>query len=184
MDGSVNASELATLSLIGRGGVGVGAGGYGYGGYGGGGHGREFANDGSNAVRINANRELNAQGQDCLSQQISDNADRNRDIQQFSAQTSAFASLTDKINDQTAFFSQEVNMLAREQNANAREAAKCCCDAQLLAVQNQAKTDAGLAQVLANQACDTRVADAVANAAQNAKLDILLADQHHHHGRG
>ena len=74
------------------------------------------------------------------------------------------------------------NTLFREMSANAREAAKCCCDAQLLAVQNQAKTDATLAQVLANQACDTRVADAVASAAQNSKLDILLAERSRGHG--
>lgn len=156
------------------------AGGYGYGS---GGYGREFANDGSNAVRINSNRELNSQGQDFLSQQISDNADRNRDIVLQSTLFQNNNSTSDKINDQTRFFASEVNMLAREQAANAREAAKCCCEAKVLAVQNQAKTDAGLAQILANQACDVRVADAVANTAQNAKLDALLADQHHH-GRG
>ncbi len=186
MDGSVNASELATLSLIGRGGVGVGAGGYGYGGggYGGGGHGREFANDGSNAVRINSNRHLSAVSHDAISQQISDNADRNRDIIGQAALQAGFINLNDKINDQTRFFSTEISAITREQAANAREAAKCCCAAQLLAVQNQAKTDAGLATILANQACDTRVSDAVANAAQNAKLDALLADNGGHHGRG
>ena len=148
--------------------------GYGYGGHGGS-YGREFANDGSNAVRINANRELNAQGQDFISQQISDNADRSSDLSLRSTLASITANTTDKINDQTRFFATEVNQLGREQAANAREAAKCCCEAKLLAVQNQAKTDAGLAQVLANQSADVRVSDAVANAAQNAKLDLLLA---------
>lgn len=165
-NGSLNSSEIATLSLLqsrGFGGVG------GYGGYG-----HEFASDSSNAVRINANRELNSQGQDCLSQQISDNADRNRDITANIQLNTSFDRVADKINDQTRFFSGEVNMLSREQATNAREAAKCCCEAKLLAVENQAKTDAGIAQILANQACDTRVADAVANAQQNAKLDAIL----------
>ncbi len=156
--------------------------GYGYGGYGG--HGREFANDGSNAVRINANRQLNSQGQDFLSQQISDNADRNSDLSLRSTLATMATSTSDKINDQTRFFAAEVNQLGREQAANAREAAKCCCDAKVLAVQNQAKTDAGLAQVLANQACDVRVSDAVANAAQNAKLDLLLAERGGNGGHG
>lgn len=152
-------------------------------GYGGGHGGREFANDGSNAVRINANRELSGLSHDSLSQQVSDNADRNRDIAVTQQADAHFTSLTDKINDQTRFFTSEINLITREQAANARESAKCCCEAKVLAVQNQAKTDAGLAQILANQACDVRVADAVANTAQNAKLDLLLSERGGH-GRG
>lgn len=154
-----------------------------YGGYGHGG--REFANDGSNAVRINANRHLASSQHDFISQQVSDNADRNRDTLRTLEVSNSFERINDKITDQTAFFASEVNMLAREQAANAREAAKCCCEAKVLAVQNQAKTDAGLAQILANQACDVRVADAVANTAQNAKLDLLLSERGGHgHGHG
>lgn len=169
----VSNNDVATLALAGRG---IG-GGYGYGG---GGHGREYANDGSNAVRINSNQTLAALSHDSLSQQISDNADRNRDIAVTQQNDAHFTALTEKINDQTRFFSGEVNALAREQVANARETAKCCCEAQLLAVQNQAKTDAGLATLLANQECTKQVADAVANAQQNAKLDNLLAAQGNH----
>ena len=173
---SINPSEVATLSLL-------GGGGYGYGG-GRGGYGREFANDGSNAVRIEAHGRSNDKGQDYLSQKIDDNADRNRDISGAIQANVSFERITDKLNDITRFFTAEQNAISREMSANAREAAKCCCAAQLLAVQNQAKTDAGLATILANQACDTRVSDAVANAAQNAKLDALLADNGGHHGRG
>ena len=122
------------------------------GGYGGGGYGREFANDGSNAVRINANQKLSLQGHDFISQQISDNADRNRDTLTTLQTNTSFDRVNDKISDQTNFFSQEINGLEREQSQNAREAAKCCCEAKVLAVQNQAKTDAGLASILANQA--------------------------------
>jgi hypothetical protein len=153
-----------------------------YGGGYGGGYGREFANDGSNAVRIEAHGRSNDKGQDYLSQQISDNADRNRDSASIASSTASFNRMSDKINDQSRFFTSEINLITREQAANAREAAKCCCEAQILAVQNQAKTDAGLASILANQACDVRVADAVANTAQNAKLDALLAERGH--GRG
>lgn len=172
MDGSVNPSEVATLSLLGGGG---GGGLFNRG---------QFADDGSNAVRINSNRHLSSASHDAISQQISDNADRNRDLQQFGQRSAIADSLTDKINDQTRFFAGEVNMLSREQQAIAREAAKCCCEAKLLAVENQAKTDAKLAEILANQACDSKVAAAVANATQNAKLDILLAERGGHHGRG
>lgn len=160
----------------------------------GGGYGREFANDGSNAVRINRNEKMTTQGHDFLSQQISDNADRNRDTLQTLQTNSQFDRVNDKVSDQTDFFNNSIARVAdatavghaeiiREMNANAREAAKCCCEAKLLAVQNQAKTDAGLAEILANQSADTRVADAVANAAQNAKLDLLLSERGGHgHG--
>ena len=182
MDGSVNPSELATLSLLGRGGIGVGNGnGYGYGG-----GGREFANDGSNAVRINAAERSSGASHDALSQQISDNADRNRDLASSQSQNARDIAARDFLQGIGVAISQQVargednqnqnfNTLSREAAANAREAAKCCCEAQVLALQNQAKTDAGLATIIANQACDVRVADAIANAAQNAKLDALLA---------
>lgn len=153
-----------------------------FGGYGVGGH--EFANDGSNAVRINSGQKLNLQGHDFLSQKIDDNADRNRDTLRTLQTNTSFDRVNDKISDQTDFFSQAINGVMREQTQNAREAAKCCCEAQLLAIQNQAKTDAGLAQVLANQSCDSRVADAVANATQNAKLDALLAERSRGQGNG
>ncbi len=200
MDGSVNPSELATLSLLGRGGIGVGNGnGYGYGG-----GGREWANDGSNAVRIKSserlsaqahvnNRDASAASHDAISQQISDNADRNRDLASSQAQNARDIAGRDFLQGIGVAISQQVargednqnanfNAITREAAANAREAAKCCCEAQLLAVQNQAKTDLGLATIIANQACDTRVSDAVANAAQNAKLDTLLSERRGHHG--
>jgi hypothetical protein len=161
-------------------------GGYGYGnGYHGG---REFANDGSNAVRINRNEKVAAQAHDFLSKQISDNADRNRDLAQLQNdnakeisnrdfQTQIGFNLANQVargeDNQNANF----NMLAREAAANAREAAKCCCEAKLLAVQNQAKTDASLATILANQECASKVSDAVASATQNAKLDLLLSER-------
>lgn len=173
---SINPSEVATLSLLGGGGYGYGNGRYG--------SDRSFASDSSNAVRIESHDRLNSQGQDFLSQQISDNADRNRDAANTAANTANFNRLNDKIADQSARFSTDLVAIAREQEAIAREAAKCCCEAKLLAVENQGKTDAGMAQILANQAADVRVNDAVANARQNAKLDTLLADAGRGHGHG
>ena len=126
----------------------------GYGAFGMGGHGgafgREFANDGSNAVRINSTEKLTAQGHDFLSQQISDNADRNRDLASTQAQSARDIAQRDFSQSIAVGLSQQIargednqnsnfNMLSREAAANAREAAKCCCEAQLLAVQNQAR---------------------------------------------
>ena len=182
---SINPSEVATLSLLG------GGGGYGYGGRGY--HGGQFADDASNAVRIKAGNAQSVQSHDAISQQISDNADRNRDITssaqsnaQFISnrdfQTQVGALITGQIARNEDAARSDFNSLSREVAQNAREAAKCCCESKLLAATNQAKTDAGLATLLANQECATKVADAVANANQNAKLDILLAERSRGHG--
>lgn len=183
-------SGLVGDSILSR--AAYGGGGYGYG------QGHQFASDSSNAVRINASEKLSAQAHmfsrdanvsshDAISQQISDNADRNRDITSLNQgnanalanrdfQTQVGTIITSQIDREGNVLRSELDGLKREMSANARAAAECCCEGKLLAAQNQAKTDAGLAVILANQACDTRVSDAVANAHQNAKLDALLAD--------
>lgn len=140
-----------------------------------------FTYDGS-VVNANllSNRDFANIGHNSISRQISDNADRNRDIAETQARDSQFAGIISNNTDQTRFITAELNQLGREMAATARDAAKCCCEAKLLAVENQAKTDAGLAAILANQTCDTRVEAAVANANQNAKLDQLLSEN----GRG
>ncbi len=179
--GSINPSDVATLSLLGRGGIG---GGYSYG--------KQFADDASNAVRIKSSEKLSSQGHDFLSQQISDNADRNRDINALQIRNAADISNRDfqttigfNLSGQIARGEDNqngnFNSLTRELAAISREAAKCCCEQKLLALENQAKTDAKLATVIANQECDSKVAAAVANATQNAKLDILLAEGGGHH---
>ena len=172
MDGSVNSSELATLSLLngGRGGIGVGGGGYGYG---------QFADDTSNAVRINSGEKLATQGHAFIAQKINDSADRQRDITGLLNDSVQFGRVNDRITDAEKANAVAHNELIREMNANARIAAECCCEAKVLALTNHAATQAQLATVLANQNADNRVADAVSNAQQNAKLDVILAS-----GRG
>ena len=152
-----------------------------YGGGGQRGYNGNFTYDGSvTNANLKANREFTNLGHTSLSQQIADNADRNRDIAETQARDSQFTNIISNNTDQTRFITSELNQLGREINENSRAAANCCCEAKVQAAENQAKTDAGLASILANQACDTRVSDAVANAAQNAKLDALLAEN----GRG
>ena len=156
------------------------------------GYGRNFASDASNAVRIKGSEKLAGQAHDFISQQISDNADRNRDITSSAQSNAEFISnrdfqtkvgalITGQIARNEDATRAEFNSINRELAAVAREAAKCCCEAKLLAATNQAKTDAGLAVILSNQDCTSKIADAVANATQNAKLDILLADNGGHH---
>ena len=170
---SINPSEVATLSLLGGGGYGYGGRGYQNG---------QFADDATNAVRIQSSDRASMASHVSLSRQISDNADRNRDISRTQQEDGHFNGVIDKIADQSRFFTAELNAIGRERAADARIAAECCCAAKLLAVTNQAKTDAGLATLLANQECATKVADAVANATQNAKLDILLSERSRGHG--
>ena len=185
MEGIQN-NDVATLALLNGGFNGGGYGGYGNNNRGDRGYGDRifmerdhgnFQNDGSviNA-KMEAHRDTVALSHDHISQQASDNADRNRDIARTQGLDRSFERQSDKITDQTRFFTSELNTLSREQAANARIAADCCCEQKILAIQNQAKTDAGFASVLANQACTTAIADAVANAIQNTKLDQLLAN--------
>ena len=152
--------------------------------YGGGGYGREFANDGSNAVRIESHAAANAAG-------IENLLDQNQFAITNGNITEGHNRITDNINLNSTRSSDMLTSaefrtgdrlrdLEREMVQNAKDAAKCCCEAKLLAVQNQSALLAGQAQILANQACDVRVADAVASATQNAKLDLLLAER----GRG
>lgn len=172
VDNGIQNSDVATLSLLGGG----------YGGYGLGGGGRaNFEFDGSviNA-KVDSNKTANETQHDNILANIASAADRARDAANAALADRHFTSLTDKMNDNAKFTASEFNALTREQTENARVAAKCCCDAQILAVQNQAKTDAGMATIIANQAADVRVADAISNAQQNAKLDAILADN----GRG
>lgn len=159
--------------------------GYGYGGHGGS-YGREFANDGSNAVRIEAHSAANAAGIENLLDQNQFSATNDNIVQGHNRITDNINLTSTRQSDMTTSAEfrtgDRLRDLEREMNANARVAAECCCETKLLAVQNQAKTDAGMAQILANQACDTRVGDAVSNAQQNAKLDAILAERSH--GRG
>lgn len=167
-NGSVNPSEVATLSLLGGGGGGGGLFNRG-----------SFADDGSNAVRINRNSDLNSQSHDFLSQQISDNADRNRDITSDIRLNSSFERMADKTNDQTRFFAQEVNMLAREQTANAREAAKCCCETQKLITSEASATRTLVLEVEARGVRDS-LAAANAKISQLETINALSVG----HGRG
>lgn len=147
-------------------------GGYGYGGGGYANH-ANFSHDGSVInSKLESDRWLTTQGHRSISRQIDQSADRDRDLSKALASSIAFERLSDKLNDQEKSSAANFNALQREMNANARDAAACCC-----------ALKAGQAQIIANQECTAKVSDAVANAAQNAKLDILLADNGKH-GRG
>lgn len=124
-DTSVNANEIATLGLLGRGSFGIG------GGYGGGGHGT-FASPSSNAVRIEGNRDLNEQGHNFISRQIEGNSLDNR-----------FALIFAEMNKNAlaAQLQQAASDLSNQKQHSDTQAMilKCCCE-QKEAVANSTTT--------------------------------------------
>jgi len=173
-NGSINPSEVATLSLLGGGG---GIGGYGYGGRGGFGVGTQMLAADAHANGTASDAKLDSLSDNFHTASVNSKFDRlNENIsdQEFRS-TAAITSLNKDITDsefRTIDRNRDIERLVVQ---GQKEAAECCCEAKLLAVQNHATLLAGQAQILANQASDVRVSDAVANAVQNAKLDALLA---------
>jgi len=171
-NGSINPSEVATLSLLGG-----GYGGYGYGGRGGYAVGNQVLAAEAHANGTASDAKLDSLAGSFHNVNINSKFDRlNENIsdQEFRS-TAAITSLNKDITDsefRTIDRNRDIERLVVQ---GQKEAAECCCEAKVLAVQNQAALLAGQAQILANQASDVRVADAVANAIQNSKLDALLA---------
>ena len=90
-----------------------------------------FAGPGSNAVRIEKVEDTTRDTADCIMGKLGANLDRISDQALEGRRISQFDSL------RNALYLQEVNSnnrfrdIEREMNANAREAAKCCCDLKL-----------------------------------------------------
>ena len=97
--------------------------GYG-GGYGGGrgGYGREFANDGSNAIRIESGERLSSSQHGSISRQVADNADRNRDAADALSSHVNFNRVDDKLNTQSLSIAASFNTIESELAATASEA--------------------------------------------------------------
>jgi len=173
-DSSLNATEIAVGSLLagGRGGVGYG------GAWGGGGeYCNTFANPSANAVRIDRNGQM-----------IEDHADATRMVMEsnfrglsdgFIAQAAAdnvnrictaIQASDNRAADQR--FQSELRTndrllaLQAEINANAREAAKCCCDLKLQMCEDKSELKADILAV------ESRAVERALNAA-NAKITQL-----------
>ena len=179
-------SEFGTQDILTGRGLGLGGfGGYGYG------QGQEMGNS-VLAAEAHANGTATGANIDNLTNATNLNFDSVEEQIRESRNIGQFSELRDngfraelRTSDKIADLAKEVNLNAREMDRcccsieksvaeAAKDAAKCCCEAQVLALQNQAKTDASLATVLANQDCVSKVSDAVSNAVQNSKLDRLL----------
>jgi len=125
----------------------------------GGGYGRQFADDASNAVRINAGARASAAG-------IENLLDQN----QFAATNNNINSCCSRVTDGQVNgefrMADRLRDIEREMSANARTAAECCCDLKLENCKNTAMLQAEI------KAVEGRTIERGLNAA-NAELTAL-----------
>ena len=126
--GSLNATEIAVGSLL------AGNRGYGYGGawdghHGYGGHGN-FASPSANAVRLNRNAQQIENQADCTREVLGNSMDNNARAFNQAENNRSFQRVCDNITASEFRTGDRLRDLEREINANAREAAQCCCDTQ------------------------------------------------------
>lgn len=129
---NLSANDIALGSLL------TGGSGYRYGGAWGGGYpGSPFADFGSNAVRINATKQSVEDQADCTREVLSLQNSATRDSFENIQRSNQFASIKDgqfqselRTNDRL----RDLEMLMIQ---NAKDAAKCCCDAKLEAEKNK-----------------------------------------------
>lgn len=133
---SLNATEIAVGSLL----AGNRGGGYGGGAWGGGYYGRPFADDGTNAVRINRNGQFIENQADYTRDSINSGIDRVANAFENAERARQFSDIRDGQFRLELRTNDRLLALQAEMNANARTAADCCCEVKL----NQCKDTAAL----------------------------------------
>lgn len=129
-------------------------------------YGRQFADDGSNAVRINRNNEVYKVGLDQLSSQ---NEETRRVLGEARIMDNINGSCTRVLETQVNGefrMSDRLRDLEREMAANARTAAECCCDLKLQMCEDKAELKSEILAV------ESRNIERSLNAA-NAELTAL-----------
>ncbi len=161
MSNGIGNNDVATLSLLGNTG-------WGYGNH------ANFAYDGS---VINANVKSNQEFFAAATERVIDNqkaaADMNTAIQDQIARTAAEFREADRFNNLNALLFNQFNQIDRRFADQDLKAQECCCEIK-----------AGQAAILAKLDQQTAVANAVANAEQNIKLNQLLAAMGNGNGNG
>lgn len=159
MEGYTGGSNISTDSLLLA--RGVGGAGFGYGG----GYGGDFANQSANAIRLERN-----------AQDIENHADFSRELMQkgqeanlhaFDAGKTAdgFTCVCNRISDSEFRTSDRLRDIEREMNANAREAAKCCCEVKLQSCEDKSQIMAAIADAKATSlATEGRAVERALNA--------------------
>lgn len=122
-----------------------------------------FANAGSNAVRINRNNDITKAEARCLEASLGANLDRVSDQNLETRSILRFDSIKDGQFQSELRNGDRIAAITAEMNANARVADKCCCDAKILTIEK-------FAELSKQQAVDNGAVQAKL-AAIDAKLD-------------
>jgi hypothetical protein len=125
MEGYTGGSNISTDSLLLA--RGVGGVGFGYGGYPGAVTG-DFANASANAIRLDRNDQMVQSESLCTREVMGKAMDSNGRAFDSATNAASFTRMCDRITDGEFRTSDRQRDIEREMNANAREAAKCCCD--------------------------------------------------------
>lgn len=128
--GSINPNDVATLSLL-RPGYGLYGGGYGAGSY---------ASVGSVQHGIANNNQAIENQADCTREVLGNNMDNNARAFESANVQRQFERVCDRISQGELRNGDRLRDIEREMSANAREAAKCCCEAKLEAQKNACDT--------------------------------------------
>jgi len=147
---SLNATEIAVGSLL----AGNRGGGYGGGAWGGGYYGRPFADDGSNAVRLNRNAQFTENQADCTRDVINTGIDRISNAFESAERARQFTDIRDGQFRQELRNSDQIAALSQRIEANAREAAECCCKLERQACEDKAAILAEIKAVETRQVRD------------------------------
>lgn len=177
-------SQISTDSLLLARGIGPGFGGFGYG-YGGG-----FANPSANAIRLDRNADQVASEGACTREIIGKGQDYNLHAFDAAQESIQFGRVCDRLSDAEFRTGDRLRDIEREMAANAREAAKCCCDVKVQSANDKAEILAAIADSKATTlAVESRGVERMLNATQ-AELTALKTQVacgcgcHGHHGRG
>jgi hypothetical protein len=166
MEGYTGGSNISTDSLLLA--RGVGGVGFGYGGYSG-----DFANPSANAIRLDRNDQMVQSEAHCTREIVQKGQDYN--LHAFDSQNTAagFTRVCDRISDAELRNGDRLRDIEREMNANAREAAKCCCEVKLQSCEDKAQIMAAIADAKATSlATEGRAVERALNAA-SAELVAL-----------
>lgn len=161
MEGYTGGSNISTDSLLLA--RGVGGVGFGYGGYGG--MGGDFANQSANAIRLDRNAQQTENQADCTREIIGRGQDASLHAFDNATSAASFTRVCDRITDGEFRTSDRLRDIEREMNANAREAAKCCCEVKVQACEDKSQILSAIADAKATSlATEGRAVERALNA--------------------
>jgi len=162
MESYTGGSNISTDSLLLA--RGVGGVGFGYGGYPGAVAG-DFANASANAIRLDRNDQTVQSEAHCTREVMGKSMDSNGRAFDSATNAASFTRICDRITDGEFRTSDRLRDIEREMNANAREAAKCCCEVKVQACEDKSQILAAIAEAKATSlATEARAVERALNA--------------------